>query len=92
MPARFTNAAARSSDQTTSQQFEPFVDAARAAEFLCCSRKQLLNLARSATIPAYTQKTGNQRRTWLFRLSELEAYVLASARRLPNSKDELEAE
>jgi hypothetical protein len=89
MSARFASAAARGTDQL---QFEPFVDAARAAQFLCCSRKHLLDLARSATIPAYIQKTGNQRRTWIFRLSELEAYVLGSARRLPNSKDELEAE
>lgn len=73
-------------------QLEPFVDAARAAEFLCRSRKHLLHLARTGEIPAYTMRTGNQRQTWLFRLSELEAYVLGSARRLPHSKAELEAE
>jgi hypothetical protein len=61
---------------------EPFVDAARAAVFLCCSRKHALYLARTGQIPAYP-RGGKSRRTWLFRLTDLEAYVLACAGRLP---------
>jgi hypothetical protein len=61
---------------------EPFVDAARAAAFLCCSRKHVLYLARTGQITAYP-RGGKSRRTWLFRLSNLEAYVLTSAGRLP---------
>ena len=70
---------------------EPFVDAERAAAFLCCSRKHVLYLARIAAIPAHSLNSGRARRTWLFRLSELEAHVLTCAGRLPIS-NELEAE
>lgn len=70
---------------------EPFVNAASAAAFLCCSRKHVLYLARTGEIPAHTLATGKVRRTWLFRLSELEAHMLSCAGRLPISK-ELEAE
>ena len=61
---------------------EPFVDAARAAAFLCCCRKHVLYLARNGQITAYPRGE-KSRRTWLFRLSDLEAYVLTSAGRLP---------
>jgi len=68
---------------------EPFVDAARAAAFLCCSRKHVLYLARTGQITAYP-RGGKSRRTWLFRLSDLEAYVLTCAGRSSHS-NELEA-
>src|ERR1039458_3705686 len=61
---------------------EPFVDPARPAAFLCCSRKHVLYLARTGQITAYP-RGGKSRRTWLFRLTDLEAYVLTSAGRLP---------
>src|SRR5579863_2339806 len=57
---------------------EYFVDAARAADFLCCSRKHLLHLARTGQIPAYPLGS-RSRKSWLFRLSELTAFVLQSA-------------
>src|ERR1035441_2282308 len=57
-----------------------FVDAARGAAFLCCSRKHVLYLARTGQITAYP-RGGKSRRTWLFRLSDLEIYVLTSAGR-----------
>jgi hypothetical protein len=57
------------------EQPEHFVDAARAANFLCCSRKHLLNLARTGQVPAHPFG-GGSRKTWLFRLSELAAFVL----------------
>jgi len=56
---------------------EYFVDALRAASFLCCSRKHLLHLARTGQIPAYPMG-GQSRKSWLFRLSELTAFVLQS--------------
>lgn len=69
---------------------ESFVDAARAAEFLCCSRKHVIFMARTAQIPAHPFG-GKARRTWLFKLSELDAAVKMASGRLPIS-NELEAE
>jgi Helix-turn-helix domain len=60
------------------EQPEHFVDAARAANFLCCSRKHLLNLARTGQVPAHPFG-GGSRKSWLFRLSELAAFVLQSS-------------
>jgi Helix-turn-helix domain len=51
---------------------EPFVDAARAAEFLSLKPRRLLELARSGELPAYPLGNG-LRRVWRFRLSELAA-------------------
>jgi Helix-turn-helix domain len=56
---------------------EPFVDAARAAEFLSLKPRRVLELARSGELPAYPLGN-NLRRVWRFRLSEL---VMAMARR-----------
>ena len=60
------------------EQQESFVDAARAANFLCCSRKHLLHLARTGQVPAHPFG-GGSRKSWLFRLSELAAFVLQSS-------------
>jgi hypothetical protein len=51
---------------------EPFVDAARAAEFLSLKPRRLLELARAGRLPAYPLGDG-VRRVWRFRLSELSA-------------------
>ena len=59
------------------EQQERFVDAARASNFLCCSRKHLLHLARTGQVPAHPFG-GGSRKSWLFRLSELAAFVLQS--------------
>ena len=48
---------------------EPFVSAEKAAEFLSIKRRHLLALARKGIRGAYA--LGHQRRTWVFRLSEL---------------------
>lgn len=49
---------------------EPFVCAAEAAEYLGISRRFLLSLARRGIGGSYAIG-GNQRHTWVFRLSEL---------------------
>jgi len=51
---------------------ERFVDVANAAEFLSCSPRYLMDLARRAAIPAHPLGTGT-RRVWRFKLSELES-------------------
>lgn len=59
-------------------QIEPFVDAAKAAEFLNLRPRRLLQLARQGFIPAYPIGDG-QRRVWRFRLSELASALAARA-------------
>jgi hypothetical protein len=51
-------------------EMEPFVDAAKAAEFLNLRPRRVLELARLGAIPAYPLGNG-KRRVWRFRLSEL---------------------
>jgi hypothetical protein len=53
---------------------EPFVSADEAAQFLSVSRF-LLALARRGINGAYPLGTGECRRTWVFRLSELAAAI-----------------
>ena len=54
---------------------EPFVSAAEAARFLSIKRRFLLSLARRGIAGAYNLGTGNSRKTWVFRLSELAAAI-----------------
>lgn len=54
------------------REFEPFVDADRAGEFLSFTRRRLLEMARSGEIPAHPIGRG-RRRIWRFRLSEIAA-------------------
>ena len=51
---------------------EPFVDEVKAGEFLSLSRRRVMELARSGTLPAHPLGNG-QRKKWRFRLSELAA-------------------
>jgi hypothetical protein len=53
------------------QMLEPFVAAEVAADFLGIKRRFLLTLARCGIAGAYPLGTGNVRKTWVFRLSEL---------------------
>jgi hypothetical protein len=57
-------------------ELEPFVDAAKAAQFVNLRPRRLLQLAREGAIPAYPIGNG-ERRVWRFRLSEI-ASALAS--------------
>ena len=50
---------------------EPFVSASEAARFLSIDRRFLLSLARRGIAGSYALGTGECRKTWIFRLSEL---------------------
>jgi hypothetical protein len=56
------------------EPLEPFVDAAKAAEFLCLRPRRVLELARQGLIPAYPVGDG-RRRVWRFRLLELASAI-----------------
>jgi hypothetical protein len=62
---------------------EPFVSANEAAEFLCVKRRYLLELARRGIAGAYALGTGDKRRIWVFRLSELAASVVRNETSIP---------
>ena len=59
---------------------EPFVSAEEAAHFLSVKRRYLLTLARRGISGAYAIGTGNMRRIWVFRLSELAIAVEEQSR------------
>ena len=50
---------------------EPFVSATEAARFLGIKREFLLSLARQGLGGSYALSTSQQRKRWIFRLSEL---------------------
>jgi hypothetical protein len=54
---------------------EPFVSAQEAAKFIGIGRRFLLDLARHGIIGAYPIGTGELRKNWVFRLSELAAAI-----------------
>jgi hypothetical protein len=54
---------------------EPFVSAEEAAHFLGVKRRFLLSLARRGIAGSYALGTGEIRKIWVFRLSELAAAV-----------------
>lgn len=60
------------------QIFEPFVSAETAAEHVEIPTRMLLELARSGKLRAYPIGDG-ARRTWRFRMSDVEAYLLGLA-------------
>jgi len=58
-------------------EHEKFVSAKAAAEFLGISETFVCKLARDGRLPAHPLPVGNRklRRTWRFRLSELNAHM-----------------
>jgi hypothetical protein len=54
---------------------ERFVSAQAAAEFLSVPKRFLLSLARKGILGAYPIGTGEQRKTWVFKLSELSSAI-----------------
>jgi hypothetical protein len=62
--------------------YEPFVDAVRAAEFLSLRPRRILELARSQQIPAHPVGMG-KRKQWRFRLSELASAIGSGPNTIP---------
>jgi hypothetical protein len=62
---------------------EPFVSSDEAAQFLCVKRRYLLELARRGIAGAYPLGTGGKRKIWVFRLSELAAFVVRNEASIP---------
>jgi hypothetical protein len=58
-------------------QIEGFVDAGKAAQFLCISRKHLMKLSRQGLIPGHPLGQGT-RKAWRYLLTELQQHVLRS--------------
>jgi excisionase family DNA binding protein len=63
----------------SSEQFERFVDADEAAEFLSLTRRRVLDLTRKRRLPGHPIGNGT-RRVWRFRLSELATALLDQGR------------
>jgi len=61
---------------TKAPSLEPFVSAEVVADFLNVTRRQVLDWARGAVIPAHPLGCG-KRRIWRFRLSEITTDVLS---------------
>lgn len=57
---------------------ERFVDADKAALYLCCSRKHLLKLSIHGKVPAHPLPGSGTRRTWRYLLSELHDWMLCN--------------
>jgi hypothetical protein len=66
-----------SGQQSKTTQYEPFVDAEVAGQFLALPRRRVLELARQSKLPAYPLGTG-PRKVWRFRLSEIADAVSSS--------------
>ena len=58
-------------------RLEPYVDSKQAAAFLAFDWKQVQKLSREGKIPAHPVLSGprNQRRTWRYKLSELDEWA-----------------
>jgi len=54
---------------------EPYVDSQAAAKFLHVGARTLNEMARKGIVPAYPWGVGMQRKTWRFRVSELDAWI-----------------
>jgi excisionase family DNA binding protein len=73
---------------TTTQDFEPYVSAEKAAAYLDVAPKTLLEKARKGELPAYPWGSG-VRKTWRFKISQLDEWMkgkLHSERRPPLSE------
>jgi hypothetical protein len=57
--------------------FEPFVDEHHIARFLQITPRRVLEMARKKQIPAHP--LGHTRKTWRFRMSEIDAHFSAPA-------------
>ena len=67
---------------------EHFVSAEEAAEFLGIKRRLLLAMARRGVAGAYPVGTGDVRRHWIFKLSELSRAISPSLSPIPVNQTE----
>jgi hypothetical protein len=63
--------------------FEPFVDEHVIASFLGIKPRRVIEMARKTLIPAHP--IGGQRKTWRFRVSEIEAHFTLRAEKRPSA-------
>ncbi len=68
---------------TQAGPFEPFVDEHVVAGFLAIAPRRVVEMARKGTIPAHP--LGEERKTWRFRLSEIDAHFSLPSRRSPTA-------
>jgi hypothetical protein len=70
---------------TISLHFEPYVDSKRAAAFLAVDWKRLQKVSRERKIPAHPVLSGpsNRRRTWRYKLSELDEWARDQGNSVP---------
>lgn len=64
---------------TSLLQIEPYVDSKQAADFLAVDSKTVQRLSREGKLPAHPLLAGSQnvRRTWRYKLSELDEWARA---------------
>jgi hypothetical protein len=62
--------------RSVSMQLEPFVDAIAVAAHTGKKPRTIMKWARQGRIPAHPF-SGTARRTWVFKLSEIDSYILA---------------
>ncbi len=60
---------------------EPFVTADEVAQYLNISRRHVLEMARKNILPGHPVSTGEGRRTWRFKISEVERAILSRTAR-----------
>jgi hypothetical protein len=71
--------------QSSLQSFlppEPYVSAERVAEHLAIERRQVLNLTRSARIPAYPIDPSATRKQYRYKLSEVDAAISSASQKI----------
>jgi excisionase family DNA binding protein len=73
----------------SSMALEPFVDAARAGEFLKLHPATIQRLAREGTLPGHPVTQG-KRRKWRFLLSELKEWLSSESVSSPARGEEIE--
>jgi helix-turn-helix protein len=61
----------------TQPQFEAFVTADDVATHLKITRRQVLEMTRKGIIPAHPLGTGEHRRVWRYKISEIDAAMAA---------------
>ena len=69
----------------TPPHLEPYVDSKQAARFLAFDWKKVQKLSREGKIPAHPVLSGpgNRRRTWRYKLSELDQWASAQRNSTP---------